>query len=269
MTSIRAGSNAKRRTPTENGFAVGPWSCAVATTVATLKARKACRMRALGICGDCTTNGWPVRPGSRTSDCKSVTSSATAGRTHLSGRWSRYKEILMATVNADILPANTLGDTLPAETTNRNRLDTPTLIITMLSVGKGISDLIFSPGRPPQVERHGELTRDSQAAGAAGGRHGGDRERSGRQERPCAEDAQGTGRVRPVVLAARARPLPRQHLPAARDVRDRDARHRHEDSDPRRPEPAGRRSARPPATRTASCWSPARPARASRRRSPR
>ncbi len=28
----------------------------------------------------------------------------------------------------------------------------------MLSAGKGISDLIFSPGRPPQVERHGELT---------------------------------------------------------------------------------------------------------------
>ena len=76
----------------------------------------------------------------------------------------------MATVNADIIPANTLGDTLPAETTNRNRLDTPTLIITMLSVGKGISDLIFSPGRPPQVERHGELTRRfAQPAGAAGG----------------------------------------------------------------------------------------------------
>jgi len=64
----------------------------------------------------------------------------------------------MAIVNADIIPANTLGDSLPAEPTNRNRLDTPTLIITMLSVGKGISDLIFSPGRPPQVERHGELT---------------------------------------------------------------------------------------------------------------
>jgi twitching motility protein PilT len=28
----------------------------------------------------------------------------------------------------------------------------------MLDSGKGISDLIFSPGRPPQVERHGELT---------------------------------------------------------------------------------------------------------------
>ena len=27
----------------------------------------------------------------------------------------------------------------------------------MLDSGKGISDLIFSPGRPPQVEKHGEL----------------------------------------------------------------------------------------------------------------
>jgi twitching motility protein PilT len=31
------------------------------------------------------------------------------------------------------------------------------LISAMLDVGSGISDLIFSPGRPPQVERHGEL----------------------------------------------------------------------------------------------------------------
>jgi twitching motility protein PilT len=32
------------------------------------------------------------------------------------------------------------------------------LIHAMLDAGPGISDLIFSPGRPPQVERHGELT---------------------------------------------------------------------------------------------------------------
>ena len=34
---------------------------------------------------------------------------------------------------------------------------TDTMINTMLDVGSGISDLIFSPGRPPQVERYGEL----------------------------------------------------------------------------------------------------------------
>ena len=31
------------------------------------------------------------------------------------------------------------------------------LIVAMLESGQGISDLIFSPGRPPQVEKHGEL----------------------------------------------------------------------------------------------------------------
>jgi hypothetical protein len=34
----------------------------------------------------------------------------------------------------------------------------PTVITTMLAAGPGISDLIFSPARPPQVEQHGELT---------------------------------------------------------------------------------------------------------------
>jgi len=32
------------------------------------------------------------------------------------------------------------------------------MIMGMLDSGEGISDLIFSPGRPPQVERHGHLT---------------------------------------------------------------------------------------------------------------
>jgi twitching motility protein PilT len=37
-------------------------------------------------------------------------------------------------------------------------ISTPEIIKAMLGAGKGISDLIFSPGRPPQVEQHGELT---------------------------------------------------------------------------------------------------------------
>ena len=37
-------------------------------------------------------------------------------------------------------------------------VSTAEIITAMLDSGKGISDLIFSPGRPPQVERHGELT---------------------------------------------------------------------------------------------------------------
>src|ERR1041384_939752 len=32
------------------------------------------------------------------------------------------------------------------------------MIMAMLDSGEGISDLVFSPGRPPQVERHGHLT---------------------------------------------------------------------------------------------------------------
>ena len=35
---------------------------------------------------------------------------------------------------------------------------TPALIQQMLDSGDGISDLVFSPGRPPQVERFGDLT---------------------------------------------------------------------------------------------------------------
>jgi twitching motility protein PilT len=34
---------------------------------------------------------------------------------------------------------------------------TPDVIKAMLAGGKGISDLVFSPGRPPQVEKHGHL----------------------------------------------------------------------------------------------------------------
>src|SRR5215468_3384719 len=33
----------------------------------------------------------------------------------------------------------------------------PAMIIAMLDAGDGISDLIFSPGRPSQIERHGDL----------------------------------------------------------------------------------------------------------------
>ncbi len=35
--------------------------------------------------------------------------------------------------------------------------DTATIVKTLLDAGPGVSDLIFSPGRPAQVEKHGEL----------------------------------------------------------------------------------------------------------------
>ena len=42
-------------------------------------------------------------------------------------------------------------------TSEARTVPTDTIIKAMLDVGTGISDLIFSPGRPPQVERYGEL----------------------------------------------------------------------------------------------------------------
>jgi twitching motility protein PilT len=38
------------------------------------------------------------------------------------------------------------------------RMPTQAMILAMLNSGKGVSDLILSPGRPPQVELHGQLT---------------------------------------------------------------------------------------------------------------
>jgi twitching motility protein PilT len=61
------------------------------------------------------------------------------------------------TTGADSSAANTLGNDLPPPTPAKSAIETPALILAMLNSGKGISDLIFSPGRPPQVERHGEL----------------------------------------------------------------------------------------------------------------
>src|SRR5215208_198544 len=63
----------------------------------------------------------------------------------------------MTSLVPDSATANTLGDSLPPVAPARSPIDTPSLILAMLNSGKGISDLIFSPGRPPQVERHGEL----------------------------------------------------------------------------------------------------------------
>src|SRR6185503_18151944 len=36
-------------------------------------------------------------------------------------------------------------------------LSTPDIVKAMLAAGPGVSDLIFSPGRAAQVEKHGEL----------------------------------------------------------------------------------------------------------------
>jgi hypothetical protein len=48
-------------------------------------------------------------------------------------------------------------------TTDARAIATASLVQQMLDSGDGISDLIFSPGRPPQVERFGELATVSVA----------------------------------------------------------------------------------------------------------
>jgi twitching motility protein PilT len=52
-----------------------------------------------------------------------------------------------------VLEAALFGDL----STDSPTVATSELIASMLMAGTGISDLIFSPGRPPQVEQHGEL----------------------------------------------------------------------------------------------------------------
>ena len=42
-------------------------------------------------------------------------------------------------------------------TSTARTLTTAALVTKMLDSGDGISDLVFSPGRPPQVERFGNL----------------------------------------------------------------------------------------------------------------
>ena len=53
-------------------------------------------------------------------------------------------------------PSTDLNDTLFG-TDKTRAMATPALIQEMINSGDGISDLVFSPGRPPQVERHGDL----------------------------------------------------------------------------------------------------------------
>ena len=59
---------------------------------------------------------------------------------------------LLADVSLDVTESLLFGAS--ADT----RIDVPALVATMLASGPGISDIIFSPGRPPQVEQHGHLT---------------------------------------------------------------------------------------------------------------
>ena len=132
---------------------------------------------------------------------------------------------------------------------------TPQLIAAMLDSGKGISDLIFSPGRPPQVEQHGELTpvvvdgypilQPADTARIARDLVAGNEQalRTLKEQGACDLSYSLPDRARFRVNVFRQRGT----------YADRHARHRDEDSDARGPEPAPRRSPRSRRSRTASC----------------
>src|SRR4051812_44570160 len=73
------------------------------------------------------------------------------------GASSRYG-LRMTAMVPTASPTDRLGANLSAAAATGAAIDTASLILAMLHSGTGISDLIFSPGRPPQVERHGQLT---------------------------------------------------------------------------------------------------------------
>ena len=120
---------------------------------------------------------------------------------------------------------------------------TPSVIWAMLDSGTGISDLILSPGRPPQVER----TASSSSVEVQGLSmlRVADTARLARDiigdNRTALNALQGAGRLRPLLLAARAGALPRQRLPPARQLRHRHARDPVEGADAGRAQAAGRR----------------------------
>jgi twitching motility protein PilT len=63
----------------------------------------------------------------------------------------------MATAAAALADSSIEAQFFGTTPTEPPAVTTSALIAAMLDSGTGISDLIFSPGRPPQVERHGEL----------------------------------------------------------------------------------------------------------------
>src|SRR5690242_11789409 len=83
-------------------------------------------------------------------------SNARLGPIHAAGRHANHRSMSHGTQEPATTTANAarlFGDTVESP----GVMATPALIGAMLDVGPGISDLLFSPGRPPQVERHGLL----------------------------------------------------------------------------------------------------------------
>ena len=63
----------------------------------------------------------------------------------------------MSICEATAASATSNGTSTSASADSASSIATPKLILAMLESGKGVSDLLFTPGRPPQVEKHGSL----------------------------------------------------------------------------------------------------------------
>jgi twitching motility protein PilT len=63
---------------------------------------------------------------------------------------------MIPTANADVIRLETT--LFGASSTGAPMTFTDAMILAMVQSGDGISDLVFSPGKPPQVEQYGELT---------------------------------------------------------------------------------------------------------------
>ena len=128
----------------------------------------------------------------------------------------------------------------------------------------GASDVHLKAGLPPVFRIKGDLrtVRDTPPLTARGHRH----LRGQPDERPAARDLREAPRRRPLVRHARRRALPRQRLPAARADRHGPAHHPARGAAVRQAQPAVGRAATCAKRSAGSSWSPASPARASRRR---
>ena len=118
-----------------------------------------------------------------------------------------------------------------------------------IAVDSGASDLHLKVGSFPMMRVRGALTpaTEDETARPRGRR----RDERGRDVDGAAPEVQGSAGSRPRLQRARPRPLPLQHLPAARHRRPGAARHPDADPDDRRARPAAgaqddrRRGARP------------------------
>ncbi len=103
---------------------------------------------------------------------------------------------------------------------------TPSIISAMLRAAKGTSDLIFSPGRAPQIEVNGQLVQlKIPGVGVlTPGRHRAHCRRLDRTQRAGRRKTEGARLLRHFVQPAEGVAVSRERVHAARELRDCHAR---------------------------------------------